>query len=125
MLTRAEFLAEQPVRVKTARTRDGREVFLRSWTEADYTEYQAAIWRMSRDGRLEMVPDYLTVQRRKLVEIGLSDQDGNRLLQAGDAARFSSLDALLIADLAEQVRQHCGFDVPPEDHAKNSSASTG
>lgn len=125
MLTRAEFLTEQPVRVTTARLLDGREVFLRSWTEVDFAEYQGSIWRMSRDGRLEMVPDYLTVQRRKSIELGLSDKDGNRLLQAGDGARLAGLDALLVADLADQCRRHCGLDAAAEDHAKNSDGSTG
>lgn len=104
MLTREQLLGSFQRRYKTIETPLG-TLRIQSLNEGEKSLWQDANY--GKDGRL--VDNWLSKSRRRLVAACLVDDQGSRLLQAGDAEKLKEIDAGVVAMIADECSTHIGL----------------
>ena len=120
MLTRDEFLKPAPRKIKPVMMTDGRQVYIRSLSEFEHSEYESSVWKTTKGGNLEMDPDLLQGQRRLLIAQCVCDDAGRPLLTTDEAEKIGDLDGGAMRALVQACREHCGLVDAPETAEKNS-----
>jgi hypothetical protein len=120
LLTREELLSPATRRYEDFQTYDGRQFRVRSLTERERSEFEAAIL----DGNGRPKRDRLVAARRRLICMTLVGPDNELLFSQYDDKAMNALaeqDGRLMDDIYEAAATHCGIkNSDVEAIAKNS-----
>jgi len=116
MLTRDKLLGSFQRRYRTVETPIGL-VRIQNLNEGEKSLWQDANY--SKDGKL--VDNWLSKSRRRLVAACLVDDDGNRLLQAGDEVKLKDVDSGIIAAIADACSEHIGLPLAEQRELEKNS----
>jgi hypothetical protein len=116
MLTREQLLGSFQRRYRTVETPLG-EVRIQNLNEGEKSLWQDANY--DKDGRL--VANWLSKSRRRLVAACLVDEAGNRILQAADAEQLKTVDAGIIAAIADACSDHIGLPLAEAKELEKNS----
>ena len=116
MLTRDKLLGSFQRRYRTVETPIG-DVRIQNLNEGEKSLWQDANY--SKDGKL--VDNWLSKSRRRLVAACLVDDDGNRLLQAGDEVKLKGVDAGIVAAIADACSDHIGLPLAEQKELEKNS----
>jgi hypothetical protein len=126
MITRTDILSPPARRIVLITLKDGRQAFIRSLNELEYSEYTSYPWKVTKSGTMEMDPKRMSAQKRLLITLSLCNEAGEPLLSRDDMSAIGYLDGAVVVDLVEKIRQHCGFndEQSMEDAEKNSGETS-